>query len=523
MSTLVAAFCSVVLSAAGDAAGRPNVVMIISDDHAYTDFGFMGNTLVRTPHLDRLAARSARYANAYVPSSVCRPSLATLLTGLYPHEHLIHFSHPPPGNAALGRMAHDEYYAARARGEELIGRVPSLPRILASAGYDCLQTGKFWEGHYRNAGFTHGMTTGRAAGVPGCWDKQLPDGTTVAHGNGDAGLVIGRTTMEPLWDFIDEHDAVGDRPFFIWYAPVMPHEPHDPPQEYLALYRDDPQVPRHRVAYYAMCTWFDATVGQLIERLEEKGLARNTLFVFLADNGWAPSPKPNPREPVYPVDGRSKRSPFERGLRTPLLIRWDGRLKPATHDAPISSVDVAPTILDALGMGEKAEGMSGVSLMPSATGQVAAHGDCLDFRGHGGCPDFRGEVRENGSVPFGGQGDRHIFQAETARKMSQSPADRPVFGEIYPGDATTLGNPAGDVAYRWVRQGRLKLIVPHAHGGKNPWGDYLNEAALYDVAADPEEENDLSGDPRFAGEAARLHAILDAWWPVEPDDDPHLE
>ena len=72
----------------------PNIVMIISDDQTYTDFGFMGNARVQTPNLDSLARKSARYTHGYVPSSVCRPSLVTLLTGLYPHQHGIHFNHP---------------------------------------------------------------------------------------------------------------------------------------------------------------------------------------------------------------------------------------------------------------------------------------------------------------------------------------------------------------------------------------------------------------------------------------------
>ncbi|MBC8356809.1 MAG: sulfatase-like hydrolase/transferase, partial [Planctomycetes bacterium] len=80
-------------------AERPNIVCIIADDHAWTDFGFMGNERVHTPNLDRLASRSARFTNGYVPSSVCRPSLVSLLTGLYPHQHGVHFNHGPPGSA----------------------------------------------------------------------------------------------------------------------------------------------------------------------------------------------------------------------------------------------------------------------------------------------------------------------------------------------------------------------------------------------------------------------------------------
>lgn len=449
-----------------EADDRPNVVMILADDQAYTDFGFMGNELVQTPHIDRLAEQSARYVNGYVPSSVCRPSLATLLTGLYPHEHGIHFNHPSPGNSRLNRMTSDDYYAARAKAERLFAENPRLPEILAQHGYDSLQTGKFWEGPYRNGGFTQGMTTGRAAGVPGCWDKTLPDGVTVAHGNGDIGLIIGRKTMEPIATFLDEHGNPGSAPFLLWYAPVLPHEPHNPPQKYVDLYESNPDVPRNFVRYYANCTWFDDTIGELMQMLEEQHLSKNTLFVFVSDNGWTPSLTRQKSIPGFTVDGRSKRSPFERGLRTPILVRWDGHVKPATHDELCSSVDIVPTILSALGMSKETAEMSGMDLMPSA---------------------------------------------RSGRPLQ---ADRAVFGEVYPGDASQLGKPEQDVAYRWIRRGPWKLIIPHDHGGKHPWGGYLGEAVLYNVVDDPEEQDNLIAEPDNAALVAELRRLLDKWWQV---------
>ena len=456
-----------ILSAAatGDAqaAERPNVVMILADDQAYTDFGFMGNDLVQTPHIDRLAEQSARYVNGYVPSSVCRPSLATLLTGLYPHEHGIHFNHPPPGNSRLNRMTSADYYAARAEAERLFAESPRLPELFARCGYDSLQTGKFWEGHYGNGGFAKGMTTGRAAGVPGCWDKTLSDGVTVAHGNGDIGLIIGRSTMDPIPDFLDDHARPDSAPFLLWYAPVLPHEPHNAPQKYVDLYEGNAKVPRQFVRYYANCTWFDDTIGSLMEMLKQRGLMSNTLFVFVSDNGWTPSKGEHKTYPGFHVDKRSKRSPFERGLRTPILFRWDGHIKPATHEQPCSSVDIVPTILSAAGMAGAAEDMSGIDLMPSARGETS-----LD-------------------------------------------AERPVFGEVYPGDASSLRHPERDVAYRWVRRGPWKLIVPH---GRDPWGGYLEKSALYHVVDDPEEQSNLIGSPEQSQLVAELRAVLDGWWQV---------
>ncbi len=452
------------------ASERPNVVLILSDDQAYGDFGFMGNRLVKTPNIDRLAAASARYVNAYVPSSVCSPSLATILTGLYPHQNGIHYNHPPPGNAAFNRMASvEQYVEARSRSFYLIRSVDTLPRLLGErGGYTSLQTGKFWEGHFSNGGFSHGMTTfepvpGQAYGG----NRKLAGGILAAHGNGDRGLRIGRETMEPIWDFIE---GAEERPFFIWYAPYLPHQPHDSPQEYYDLYRDSPTVAKHRLPYYASISRFDRTVGELVDYVERKGLAKKTVFVFVVDNGWEAGTRPMRNQPrEFQHTKRSKRAPFDHGLRTPILIRWDGRIVPATHEELASSVDILPTLLAATGCEDRADRLPGINLLPSATG----HGR-LDTR-------------------------------------------RAVFGEIYPGDATSLGHPSRDVAYRWVRRGDLKLVVAHSHGGRAPWGDYLDSDALFDVVDDPDESVNLIGNPAYAGQAGELRRLLDEWW--TPGDD----
>ncbi|HWY85122.1 MAG TPA: sulfatase-like hydrolase/transferase, partial [Gemmataceae bacterium] len=109
----------------------PNIVMIVGDDMGWTDFGFMGSKSVRTPRIDRLASESAIFPHGYVPTSLCRASLATLLTGLYPHQHRICCNDPPAG-------------VDRSEMHPFIKNSPTLPRLLAGAGYRSLQTGKFW-------------------------------------------------------------------------------------------------------------------------------------------------------------------------------------------------------------------------------------------------------------------------------------------------------------------------------------------------------------------------------------------
>ena len=316
---------------AADTRRPPNVVMIISDDQAWTDFGFMGHEEIRTPHIDALAARSLVFERGYVPSSLCRPSLATMITGLYPHEHKITGNDPPRGEPRDRMLRH-------------IDAVATLPKLLASQGYVSLQTGKWWEGNCRCGGFTDGMTHGeRARGGR----------------HGDEGLKIGRETMQPIYDFIAER---GQQPFFLWYAPFLPHRPHNPPDRLLRKYARDGKS-LHVSKYEAMCEWFDESCGQLLSYLREQGLAQDTLVVFVVDNGWIQ------RSDAKGYAPRSKRSPYEGGVRTPIMLSWPGNIVPGRRADYASSVDLAPTILRACGV-EPPASMSGVDLLSDGGREV---------------------------------------------------------------------------------------------------------------------------------------------------------
>ncbi|WP_298868845.1 sulfatase-like hydrolase/transferase [uncultured Gimesia sp.] len=455
-----------------NATPTPNIVMIISDDQTYRDFGFMGHRIIQTPHIDRLAQQSARYVNGYLPTSVCSPSLATLLTGLYPHQSGIHYNHPPPGNGGFNKMkSRQEYEATRSKAFGLIQAVDTLPRLLSAEGYRCLQTGKFWEGHYRNAGFTAGMTIFEP--VPGQTfggNRKLASGILAAHGNGDWGLKIGRETMQPIYDFIRNSEKE-QAPWLVWYAPYLPHKPHDSPKNYFDLYRNNKSVSKNQIAYYASCSQFDQTVGDLIQFVEKESDAKNTLFLFVIDNGWTPGLRPMKYRENYHHTKSSKRSPFEDGLRSPVLIRWDGVVKPATHRSLISSIDIVPTLLHAAGQGDQTKKLSGFNLLPSAKGESAL------------------------------------------------PVDRAVYGAIYPGDASSLGHPERDVAHRWIRKGNLKLITAHNQNAQGKtWNDYLREDALYNLADDPGETNNLIRHNSSAASVTELRTLLDAWWKPEKGD-----
>lgn len=393
---------------------RPNVVMIVGDDQGWTDFGFLGHKVIRTPRLDRLAGESAVFPHGYVPTSLCRASLATLLTGLYPRQHRICCNDPPQG---VDRSAMHPF----------IRNAPALPRLLGRAGYRSLQTGKFWEGHFSNAGFTHGETTDQDRHIA----RKAPQ--------------IGRDTMQPIYDFIDRHRG---GPFFVWYAPMLPHRPHNPPERLLKPYRAAERN-LNLARYYAMCEWFDETCGQLLDHLDRRDLRDNTLVVFCIDNGWVqPLGKEDDLGPFGAA--RGKRSPYDLGIRTPVLLRLPGRTRAGRYDDLVSTIDLAPTILRACGL-EVPKEMSGLSLLDAAGG--------------------KGRLKRDA-----------------------------VFGEIYTHNCKKLGHPQLDVTHRWVRQGDWKLI---AHLGEK------EQTELFDLARDPHERTDLA---RKQGERVRkLRRRLEAW------------
>jgi len=406
-------------------ADRPNVVLIIGDDQGWTDFGFMGHPVIRTPHLDRLAATGLLFPQAYVAAPLCRPSLATLLTGLYPHQHGICCNDP------VGPKSEREQ-----RDYAFMKDLPTVPRLLAPRGYRSLQTGKYWEHHYSIAGFTEGMT--------------------VKGRHGEAGLVIGRQGMEPISRFIDDCAAKGD-PFFLWYAPFMPHEPHNPPKRLLDKYAAKNR-PERVARYYAMCEWFDETCGELVGYLDKKGLRDNTFILYLTDNGWTEGYLEEkvyghllPGKRAWPQP-KGKQHVYDGGVRTPVILNWPGRIKPGTSMDLVAEVDLVPTILAACG----------VRPTPDMQG--------LDLR-------------------------------DAARRAQR----KAVFGEGFIHTAKDMENPAANLRARWVREGPWKLIL---HAKTDP--EFYREPELYHLQDDPFENHNRAAD--HPDTVARLRGLLDAWW-----------
>jgi uncharacterized sulfatase len=413
-------------------AAQPNVLLIISDDQAWGDYGFMGHPHIRTPNLDTLASESLTYTRGYVAAPLCRPSLASIFSGKHVHQHGITGNDPrvPPERRRGGR-ADPELAPVY---ETLIDRIdddPGIAHLLRDAGYLTLQTGKWWEGDPRtHGGFTHAMTHG---------DPKR------GGRHGDAGLAISREGIQPIVDFIAEAKRK-EKPFFIWHAPFLPHTPHDPPARLFDNYKD--KTGSTFVArYWAMCEWFDETCGELLRHLDEEGLRESTIVLYVTDNGWIQEADSGRFAP------RSKQSPYEGGIRTPIMVRWPGRVSPQLDERTlVSSIDLAPTILTACGLAVP-ESMTGLDLRDTAA------------------------LAERNAV----------------------------FGAAYDHDVLDVEKPNQSLKARFVVSGDWKLLVP------NP--KILPDARieLFDVRADPAEELELAA--QRPDKVEELSARLDAWWP----------
>ena len=381
---------------AGQAFGaeRPNIVFILSDDQAWWDYSFMRRPgvekaaidlnpsiyqVAKTPAIDRLADAGLTFTHGY-SMPVCRPSLASIITGAFPHQHYI------TGNdlVAGGVRVPDQTVEYRMQVFQ------TLPRILASRlGYTSFQTGKWWEGNHTNGGFINGsfrsgdtansLSTSNPDTRPPQWHGSAPSYLAARHG--DWGLMVGRVdyvnqvqapaypinyanTIVPATDFIDSQVAA-HQPFFLWYAPMLPHGPYDPPSGlrsiYDALIAEPDEVGDPFATQYGNIERFDGGVGALLDHLDAVGIASNTIVVLLSDNGYIPL-TPSTYAP------KSKDTAYEGGVRTPIIVRWPNRIKaggalpPQIITKPVSLVDLVPTVLAAVGL-EPSPEMTGVNLL----------------------------------------------------------------------------------------------------------------------------------------------------------------
>ena len=321
----------------------------MTDDQGWAQVGFHGNPYIRTPTLDRLAAESTEFTQFYVEPK-CAPTRAALLTGVHGYRNGVIDTH-------LGRTF-------------LYPEAVTLAELLAAEGY---KTGIFGKWHLgdnyplrpTDQGFQEALVhrrggIGQPAGPPGntYW------GPVLEH-NDESKKYQGYCTKiftDALIEFVEENR---DRPFFGYLATNTPHSPFDVDEEYSAPYREM-GLPENTARVYGMITEFDENLERLLAKLDELGLAENTIVIFLTDNG--------PTQQTYTagLKGR-KASAYDGGTRVPFLIRWSGKFEAGRKiDRIAAHIDVVPTLLEAAGITEPESGFDGVSLMPLLTGGVSS-------------------------------------------------------------------------------------------------------------------------------------------------------
>jgi arylsulfatase A-like enzyme len=327
---------------------RPNIVLIISDDHRWDALGAAGNAKIKTPVLDRLAREGVYFRQATIHVSQCAPSRATLLTGLSPHQN---------GYYSNNFLRSDLQWADRFK-------VPTLPGLLQQAAYQTVLVGKW---HLGTDPWLMGFTDVRT------W---LPEGAAsyvdarLARGNSRRkeirkGFTNGIFADDAL-EFLSSA-AAKEKPFLLWLAYTIPHSPYQPnPSHIEHMYEGEtmadsppPGFPRNStlnlalepsfddtagpalVKYYESVSYLDELVGRVLATLDKQGLADNTVIVFLGDNGLMAGSR----------GVRGKVVPWEESVRVPLIIRAPkfaairGR-----SDVPVSSLDIPATLLALAGV-----------------------------------------------------------------------------------------------------------------------------------------------------------------------------
>jgi arylsulfatase A len=368
------------------AATKPNIVFILADDLGYGDLGCYGQTKIKTPNIDRLAADGMRFTNFYSGCSVCAPSRCTLMTG----KHL--------GHATVRDNLQ--------RGPGLEGQHPMEPRtvtvaqLLKRAGYATAIIGKWGLGMPEDHsspldfGFDHHfgyLCQGMAHTYypPYLWRDNTPEPLA-----GNPSYSYGKPGVIPPRGKIYSHDLIAedalrwvrahkDGPFFLYLAFTIPHLSLQVPDDSLAAYRGRwPETPlttsQHyanhdtpRAAYAAMITRMDRDVGRLLTLLTELGLDDDTLVCFASDNGAVFADAGTDPEFFHSNgDLRGyKQDLYEGGIRTPFIARWPSRIKAGvTSDFVGAFWDVMPTLCEIAGTGAP-DDIDGLSITPTLLGQ----------------------------------------------------------------------------------------------------------------------------------------------------------
>ncbi|MBI5397209.1 MAG: sulfatase-like hydrolase/transferase [Verrucomicrobia bacterium] len=398
----IAVVLAVALFFSGDvsaATAKPNIVLILADDLGYADLGCYGAKDIHTPHLDRLAREGVRFTQFYSNGPECSPTRTALLTGRY--QQRVGGLECAIGIGGVGRYD-DAIRLAATHDLGLPASETTIARLLKDAGYATAITGKWHLGYEdkfspNRHGFDHALYC-----LGGGMDyfhhvEDPPDYAPVLRLNGTPEKRRGYATdvfADEAVRWLREHAARGNaKPFFLYLPFTAPHSPFQAPDEEqpAPLPADSPRWKQSKAppaVYAAMIERMDAVVGRLLAALEEQGRAKDTLVIFLSDNGGTASARPCGLRDM-------KGTTFEGGIRVPCIVRWPGVLPVgATVTHPALSFDLTASIARAAGVSAPAgRPFDGVDILRCVGRGEAPPSRALFWRGRRGDRTWRA-VRE---------------------------------------------------------------------------------------------------------------------------------
>ncbi len=343
-------------------ADRPNIIFIMADDMGYGDLGCYGQTLIQTPHIDRMAAEGVRFTDCYAGSTVCAPSRSVLMTG----QHTGH-------TTVRGNFG--KYGVTGLAGGE--GRVPlekddiTVAEVLKTSGYATGMSGKWGlgepntSGHPNDQGFDEwfGYLNQRRAHsyYPDFIWKNREKFDLPKNRDGKKGIYTHDLFTEFALDFLTRYQ---NEPFFLYLPYTVPHSRYEIPDT--APYSNEKWTDDEKV-HAAMITRLDRDVGRLFQSLEDLQIDEQTIVFFCSDNGAAERWEGR-FDSSGSLRGR-KRDMYEGGIRTPMIVRWPGVISPnQTSAVPWYFADVLPTLAE-LGKATAPPDIDGISIAPTLLGK----------------------------------------------------------------------------------------------------------------------------------------------------------
>jgi arylsulfatase len=357
---------------------KPNIIFILADDLGYNELGCYGQEIIRTPHIDQLAAEGMRFTQHYSGSPVCAPSRSVVLTGLHTGHTYTRDNREikPEGQAPIPDSA------------------LTIAEVLKANGYVTGAMGKWGlgfpgsEGDPNNQGFDlfYGYNCQRHA--HNHYPRYLWRNDTKEFLEGNDRTLYGEQYSQDLFtrEALNFITANKDTSFFLFLPFIIPHVSIQVPDESLEEYKDSIEEtpydhhpyylehPYPHAGYAAMVTHMDKAVGWIMFRLKELGLDENTLVIFASDNGptygrvgGADSKFFNSAGPFRGLKG----SVYEGGIRVPMIARWQGKINPGTKTDHLSYfTDMFPTFTDVAGIDGQFN-VDGISMLPTLLGDDA--------------------------------------------------------------------------------------------------------------------------------------------------------